>query len=68
MQNYQMLESDKAVSTIGSIPRRQTIREKLEEQRRTLQEHLTHLDQAIKFMDENPNFENFHNILGKIGF
>ena len=64
--NYPMATAEKSVGTLN--PRRQTIRERLEEQKRVVQEHLTNLDMALKFMDDNPNFENFHNILGKIGF
>lgn len=49
-------------------PQRQTIRERLEEQKRFLSEQLSNIESAIKFMDDNPNFENFHNLVSKIGF
>lgn len=47
---------------------RATLRERLEEQRRTAKEFLDGIEAAIKFMNEHPDFENFHNTLGKIGF
>ena len=46
----------------------QTIRERLERQLRTHIERAESIKQAIKFMDDNPNFESFHNLIGKIGF
>jgi hypothetical protein len=48
--------------------RRQTLRERLEENKRMLEERLANLNSALKFIDKNPEFENFHNIIGKAGF
>ncbi len=50
------------------MPTRETIRERLVKQRLMAVEHLANLESALKFMDENPNFENFHNLVSKIGF
>lgn len=58
---------DKGLVDCGTI-RRQTLRERLEEQQRQAMEHLANINQAIEFMDKNPDFEQFHNIIGKAGF
>lgn len=47
---------------------RQTLRERLQEQKKALEFQLASLSDAIKFMDDNPNFENFHNVITKAGF
>lgn len=47
---------------------RQTLRERLVEQRTVLAAQLKNLDEAIGFLDQNPSFENFHNVIGKAGF
>ena len=64
-ENAQMAVSEK----LGSIStRRQTLRERLLENQRSLQDALNNVTQAIEFLDKNPEFENFHNIIGKAGF
>lgn len=50
------------------MPIRQTIRERLQEQQRQVADQLANIESALKFMDDNPNFENFHNLISKIGF
>lgn len=50
------------------VPKRQTLRERLEEQKKYVTEHLANINSALEFMDKNPDFENFHNIIGKAGF
>ena len=67
MSNYLMAESEKAQAMIGSI-RRQTLRERLVEQKIVLEAQLKNLNEAIAFLDNNPSFENFHNVIGKAGF
>jgi dienelactone hydrolase len=49
-------------------PARQTLRERLVERKRAAEEHLADVNHALKFLDENPNFEAFHNLIGKAGF
>lgn len=49
-------------------PIRQTLRERLVEQKRYVVENLANINSALEFMDKNPDFENFHNIIGKAGF
>jgi len=46
----------------------ETIRQRLERQLKIHVERAESIKQAIKFMDDNPNFESFHNLIGKIGF
>ena len=50
------------------VPTRQTLRERLTERKRTAEEHLADVTQALEFLDKNPNFEAFHNLIGKAGF
>ena len=50
------------------VPTRQTLRERLLERKRTAEEHLADVNQALEFLDKNPNFESFHNLIGKTGF
>jgi len=49
-------------------PTRQTLRERLKERKQAAEEHLADVNHALKFLDENPNFEAFHNLIGKAGF
>lgn len=58
--------SEKAQAGISI--RRQTLRERLIEQKIVLEEQLKNLNEALEFMDKNPAFENFHNVVGKAGF
>ena len=51
-----------------SVPQRQTLRQRLEERKKAAEEHLADVNQALKFIDDNPNFESFHNLIGKAGF
>jgi hypothetical protein len=53
---------------VCEAPRRQTLRERLLEQKLAAEAHLQNLTDALNFMDKNPDFENFHNIIGKAGF
>jgi hypothetical protein len=50
------------------VPTRQTLRQRLIERQKAAEEHLADINQALKFMDDNPNFEAFHNLIGKTGF
>lgn len=47
---------------------RQTLRERLVERKRSAEEHLADVTQALEFLDKNPTFEAFHNLIGKTGF
>lgn len=57
-------------ATVGSIGlrTRETIKENLERQRSEVQAHLDNLDEALKFLNENPQFDSFYNTLRKAGF
>lgn len=61
----------KEVSTgprgLGQI-HRQTLRERLEEQKRALEGALADVNEALGFIDKNPEFEKFHNVVGKAGY
>ena len=50
------------------VQTRQTLRQRLEERKKAAEEHLADINQALKFIDDNPNFESFHNLIGKAGF
>lgn len=54
--------------TAVCVPTRQTLRQQLEERQKSAQEHLADVTQALEFLDKNPNFESFHNLIGKAGF
>lgn len=62
----QIAVSEKMAALSG--PRRMTLRERLLENQKGLQEALANVTSAIEFLDKNPEFENFHNIIGKAGF
>lgn len=49
-------------------PTRETLRVRLVRRRKDAAEHLADVERAIKFLDDNPNFESFHDLLGKTGF
>jgi len=49
-------------------PEQETIRQRLERQLKIHIERAESIKQAIKFMDDNPNFESFHDLIGKIGY
>ena len=64
--NSVMTNAEKGMS--GLSIRRQTLRERLVEQKTVLEEQLKNLNEALEFMDNNPAFENFHNTISKAGF
>lgn len=47
---------------------KRTLRERLEDRKAQAEGHLKDVADALKFLDENPNFESFHNLVGKTGF
>lgn len=57
-------------ATVGSsgLRTRETIKESLERQRAEVKAHLDNLDDALKFLNENPSFDSFYNTLRKAGF
>jgi hypothetical protein len=50
------------------VPTRATLREWMLERKKATEEHLADVNQVLKFIDDNPNFEVFHNLIGKAGF
>ena len=61
-----------SVSVRGSIGmaqlHRETLRDRLENQKRTLEGALADVNQALAFIDKNPDFEKFHDVVGKAGY
>ena len=55
-------------STELCVPTREPLRIRLERNRRDTHDKLNKLDQAIKFLDNHPEFENFHDLIGAVGF
>ena len=60
------------MATVGSLGlgqiQRQTLRERLEEQKKVLEGALGDVVQALAFIDKNPDFEKFHDVVGKAGY
>lgn len=54
--------------TQACVSIRQTLRERLEENKKHVTENLANINKALEFIDKNPDFENFHNIIGKAGY
>jgi hypothetical protein len=52
----------------GLVGMRETLRTRLENRKKAAEEHLADVTNALKFLDDNPNFEAFHDLLGKTGF
>lgn len=48
-------------------PRRIPLKKRLEQQRAQLQKSLDELDAAIAFVEKNPQFEEFTNLISKVG-
>jgi hypothetical protein len=65
-----MMGLDKTFAEPGQlcVLTRQTLRQRLEERHKAATEHLADVTKALKFLDDNPNFEAFHDLLGKAGF
>lgn len=63
-----MMEKAYGEQTLVGMPSRQTLRQRLVERQKQAEEHLSDVNQALKFLDENPSFESFHNLIGKAGF
>lgn len=67
-----MYDNQKAVcspSQAGMLGVRETIKEQLVRQRDEVAQHLANLDMALKFLADNPNFEEkFHDVLRRAGF
>lgn len=64
--DYPMEQSEKTLAEVRI--RRQTLQERLVEQKIALESQLSNINDAIGFLDSNPSFENFHNIIRKAGF
>lgn len=59
-----------AKATIGypEMPRQMTIRERLESQKKALEERLVNVNKALDLMDKNPSFEAVHDAVTKAGY
>lgn len=47
---------------------RESLRERLMRQKSQTSEHLANIEKAIKFLDENKGFEEFHDLVGRVGY
>jgi hypothetical protein len=65
--SYDMKEAQMCVPG-GISLMRETLRKRLEDRKKAATEHLDDVSKALKFLDDNPNFEAFHDLLGKAGF
>lgn len=61
-------ESGAKMATLADLPRRMTLRETLVERKKQFEERLAEVESALAFIDKNPEFENFHNLIGKVGY
>lgn len=50
------------------ISARLTLRQRLVEHKAAVETSLANVNQALDFIDKNPGFEEFHNIIGKVGY
>lgn len=66
--NAKILGQIANVETSAGRLGRQTLRDRLINNRDEIKAHLDNLNAALEFLDKNPEFENFHNIIGKAGF
>lgn len=66
MDSYGLDKASREVQC--GAPSRMTLRQRMIERQKQAEEHLADVNQALKFLDENPNFEQFHNLIGKAGF
>lgn len=65
IRDYDMVEANQAKL---SVPTRMTLRERLEDRKKDAEEALADIMQALEFLDKNPSFEAFHNLIGKAIF
>lgn len=54
--------------TSACVAKRNTLRQTLEERKKSAEEQLANVTQALKFLNDNPSFETFHDLIGKTGF
>lgn len=47
---------------------RETLRERLYKSRDSVKENLANIEKAIAFLDQNKGFEEFHDLVGRVGF
>lgn len=52
----------------GMLGVRETVKQQLTRQRDEVAQHLANLESVLKFLAENPNFEQFHDVLRRAGF
>lgn len=45
-----------------------TLRERLIDQKKSIEKRLQDVNSALDFLDKNPNFEEFHNLIGRTGY
>lgn len=63
-----MYQTGLQVDREGSLAVLKPLRQRLEEQLSNAKDRVTAIESALKFMNDNPSFEEFHNIIGKVGY
>ena len=48
--------------------KQETLRERLENRKKSAEQKLADITKALEFLDKNPGFETFHDLVGKVGF
>lgn len=58
----------KVANIQGAVLSMETLRKRLERNREQTADRLAAIDKTIAFLDANPGFEEFHNLIGKVGY
>ena len=66
MSDYPMVETSRMSAM--NMDKRATLRERLEENKRQIQERLVEVQAALDMLNKHPEFEEFHNAIGKVGY
>ena len=66
--NYDNYPKAEIGTTATGLNVRETIKQQLTRQRDEVAQHLANLEMALKFLADNPNFEQFHDVLRRAGF
>ena len=66
MSDYYPKISEQMAGSATLAPRTPTTRERLVEQRKALEQRLQDINDALKALDNFPDFEKIHNLLTKV--
>lgn len=65
---YNQAVQELQANSAGTVKVQETIKQQLTRQRDEVAQHLANLELALKFLADNPNFEQFHDVLRRAGF